>query len=328
MNQQEIIIHPEQDELSMSPTELLEKRLNRVNLALSQLQQLHMNTITEMQKDVVFSLHVIEALKGFLPGAVVDDAVAAATAATASVGAYRQQPAATNAGASAQRPAPGKLPITPAGTQANPALPPVRHPGHSSINAAAEAAKNAVETLGENIRTHLQHPAPETPARQPRSLQTLHRPTPKQKHVGEPVSEAASAADYLGHFVGSGSVFAKYFSPEVYILGRGFVKPGYGGFGEYEEDVLRIAPQQLREYDYPSGFYTDEATKLLQFYLGNAKMQVTVSNLPNTEIDVWVSFAPFNDRQHIRSLNPQAMQLVFGTVSAIFNAGERLASQQ
>lgn len=323
MSQQDVIIHPEQDELTMSPTELLEKRLNRVNLALSQLQQLHMSTITKMQKDVVFSLHVIEALKGFLPGAVLEEVV---TAAAASVGAYQPPPAA-QASAPAQRPTPRVPAPLPAATGIAP-LPPVRHPGHSAINAAAEAAKSAVETLSENIITHLQHPAPEAPIRQPRSLQTQHRPTPKQPHTGAPGSEPANASDYLGHFIGSGSVFAKYFSPEVYVLGRGFVKPGYGGFGEYEEDVLHIAPQHLRAYDYPSGFYTDEATKLLQFYMGNAKMQVTVSNLPNAEIDVWVSFAPFNDRQHIRSLNPQAMQLVFGTVSAIFNAGERLASQQ
>ena len=330
MSQQEQLLHPEQDEHSMSPTELLEKRLNRVNLAMSQLQGLSHNTFTNMQKDVVFALHVVAALKEFLPKKQVDAAVEQATAA---VGAYDKQAEAPSVPATANgnRPTPvvhsGPVVASAPMSLHERAMPPeLRQPHHRGINEAADAAKAALGAFGEQVKERLAHEP--HPGQQPRSLvSAANKPTPVNRTpAGGPGSGPATSEDYLGHFIGSGSVFAKYFSPEVYRLGRGFAKPGYGGFGEYEQDALRVAPAQLREFDWPSGFYLDQETRLLQFYMGNAKLQVLVTNLPNEHIDVWVSFAPFTERTHVRNLNTQSMHLAYGVIEAIFNAAERFAN--
>lgn len=333
MTQAEQRLYPEADEASMSPTELLEKRLNRVNLALSELQGLNFNTFTNMQKDVVFSLHVVAALRDFLPKKQLDAAVAAATDKV--VGAYdRVTPQGEHTESTfAVAPVAGNRPTPKVSTPLHETHMPAelrQAPQRHDIHAAAEAAQHAVEAFGEKVKQRIEGGVGEGFAQaglNPRSLTPAgHKPTPVSHAAAGAAAPAPTTDDYLAHFIGSGSVFAKYFSPEVYRLGRGFVKPGYGGFGEWTEDALRVAPAHLREFDWPSGFYTDSETKLQQFFMSNAKLQVLVTNLPNDNIDVSVSFAPFDQRVSVRTLSVEQMKLVYGIINAIFNAGEKFAS--
>jgi hypothetical protein len=304
------VLHVENDEQSMTATELLEKRLNRVNLALTQLQSLNHNTFTNLQKDVVFALHVVEALKQFVPAKALDEAVERAEEEVLPI--YKAARAEMER---MSEPLPDAKPTrkgpTPVGS-----LPVIAHPPleRRDIQEAADAAQAALGVFGDQVKQRLANqPSPVT--RQPRSVSA--------QKTSEETAAVPGNEEYIGHFIGSGSVFAKYFSPEVYAFGRGFVKPGYGGFGEYEDDAMRTAPAALREHDWPSGFYIDTITKLTQFFMGNAKMQVLVTNLPNENVDITVSFAPFNERVNVRNLNVQSLQLVYGTINAIFNAAEK-----
>lgn len=357
---QEVTLHPEQDELSMPPIELLNKRLNRVNLALAQLQAVNHNTFTNMQKDVVFALHVIGAIREHLPTSTISDAVAAAEAATGqAVGAYNQQPVRSEPPARDQpslhnaqhnhvetgATLPGLFGSPESQVQRTPSALPMhearmpaelrQQPAPSRIQEAADTARQALDVLGQEARrVHgerlAQEAQPAPPARVPNSVAAAAghgvRPTREgTPSVAEQLQKNHDAAEFIGHFIGTGSVFSKYLSPSILSGGKGFVEPGYGGFYQYNDDALKISPQSLQQNDWPSGFYRDSSTRLQQFLIMNGKVQVLVTNLPNTNVEVFVSFAPFTERVNVRHLTVQQMQVVFGIISATFIAGERAA---
>lgn len=315
--------HVDPAEAALSPTELLNTRMNRMNLGLSQLQELNMNALTALQRDCVFCLQVIAAVQRYLPANVLGDAMEAV-----SVPAYGQH-------ARAMKPTFEK-----AGDEGVSGLPPIRHDEPaaplSPLAAATRTAQDAINTLGEQVRRAQQ--AEHTPAapnvrQQPRSLTPQtgpNRPTRENPTAGVQAgltgapNNAPQAADFLGHFIGTGSVFSKFFSPEVLQGGKGFVTPGYGGFHQYKEDVAQVSPRALHDHEWASGFYRDSQTRLQQFFMSNAKIQVLVTNLPNMNVTVTVSLAPFTDRVDVRQLTVQQMQLVYGMVHAAFIAGERI----
>lgn len=308
---------PDPVEVTMTPTELMEHRLNRVNLALTQLQGLNHNTMstninamTRMQQDVVFCLHVIEKVKEFLPKEQLDLLIGAELP-------VYQQPETVGRPtleSSVSKP----LPVV--------SQPETHLPTMQPMQEAAAAAQAALTHLGEVTR---QAQAEQVNLRrEPRSVSSA-RPT-REVVGGQPHGSAAlpkDAEQYMGHFIGGGSLFSKYMSPEVLGGGKGFVVPGYGGFDQYKEDAQRVAPAALYENAWASGFYRDAVTRLQQFLIMSAKVQVLVVNLPNPSVEVYVSFAPFTERVNIRMLTVQQLQLVYNVIDQQFTAAERLAAQ-
>jgi hypothetical protein len=303
-------------EVTMTPTELMEHRLNRVNLALTQLQGLNhnamstnINAMTRMQQDVVFCLHVIEKVKEFLPKEQLDQLIGAELP-------VYQQPSVGRPTLESSVDTP--LPVI---RQPETHLPPLQ-----PMQEAAAAAQAALTHLGEVTRQAQAEQG--NLRREPRSVSSA-RPT-RELVGGQPHGAAALPTDaqqYIGHFIGGGSLFAKYMSPEILGGGKGFVVPGYGGFDQYKEDAQRVAPAALYENSWASGFYRDAVTRLQQFLLMSAKVQVLVVNLPNPSVEVYVSFAPFTERVNIRTLTVQQLQLVYNVIDQQFTAAERLAGQ-
>lgn len=87
--------------------------------------------------------------------------------------------------------------------------------------------------------------------------------------------------EQLGHFVGTGSLVARFLSPEVIIGGKGFLKPGVAELEQYKNDVTKMAPQRL--YDWPTGFYRDAVTSGRLFMVNTSKAMVIYNQLPEAE---------------------------------------------
>lgn len=327
--------HIDPAEANMTATELIEHRLNRVNLALTQLQavnhnamSMNLNAMTMMQKDVVFCLHVMEKLKEYLPKDELE-ALANQAVATAPLPAYAAKPSPEGA------PVTGGMPLheqhMPLELRAQRAPVPEQRPvAMTPMKEAAVAAQSALNHLGDVAR-QVQAEQQAGVLKEPRSVAAA-RNRPTRESSLPPTAQTQpgqqeDAAHYLGHFIGTGSLFSKYFSPENISGGKGFVTPGYGGFHQYKEDALQVAPVLLHENAWASGFYRDTTTRLQQFLLMSSKMQVLVVNLPNPNVEVYVSFSPFAERVNIRTLSVQQLQLVYNMIDASFMAGERLAAQ-
>ena len=209
-----------------------------------------------------------------------------------------------------------------------PDLPPVRFDTPASAAPTiANAAAGAQAALGRVSEAVSQRPTPQRAAAAP-TRAPAPRVAPADQSVAQDPNQRAqqAAAEYTGHFYGSGSVIAKFLSPSVYSLGRGFLEPGYGGLEQYTEDVLKLCPVDLETNQWPSGFYRDSETKLQQLLMRNNKVQVVVSGLPNADTLVQVSFAPFNERVEVKTLSIDQMGLVWSFLHAAFLAVDRAAN--
>lgn len=305
MTQETPVLSTEPNE---KPIELMTQRLDRVNLAFAQLQRTNtslittnMALITEMQRDVVFCLRLLELLQQHVPAAELQNAI---TVASTTVPAVAERLAIGDHGAANIV---GEfVEVTPE-TTLKQTSPVEITPPSVSLGAAA-------------LSFDVVEPAPLPPA--VRTVPT--RPTRAVKPAVEKV-EQGKPEDYIGHFLGSGSVFTKFLSPTVLTGGRGFTEPGYGGFEQYEQDVTHGSPLDLREW--PSGFYMDAETGLRQLFIASNKLQVTVTNLPNTDLKISVSLSPFTERADIHALNVQQLQLVYGIISTAFLTGEQVAAK-
>lgn len=295
-------------EAAMSPLELIKHRLSSQVTTLVNLQTIVLNTIPAVLKDIGYCMQVIEAIEAHLPkqqqqghaGEALGTAPAT-HAPTAELPAVRFDTPAAQPAAQAHAPA-GRAPTL------------------ASMAGAATAAQAAVNRVGEamGVRT----PASQSPVRPTRVAPAdQHQPTTQA-----PAPQAQqSAEDFSKHFYGSGSIFAKFLSPSVFALGRGFTEPGRGGLEQYNEDVLRMTPRDLEVHQWPTGFYRDAASRLQQLLIRNNKVQVIISNLPNADALVQVSFAPFTQRLDARQLSDSQGSLTWSTIHAAFLAVERAA---
>lgn len=175
---------------------------------------------------------------------------------------------------------------------------------------------NAVSSqLMENMRTQpatvvpeaaAPAPAPEVPPvsqQRPPALEVAQEtlrafptgPTEEARAPEGPTEEAPAAGEHrqavlapterkeeqLGHFRGSGSLFARYLSPEVITTGKGFLRAGVAGLKQYVDDAMRIPPNRL--LDWPTGFYRDTATSHQQFLIQTTRGAVLLDGLPEYE---------------------------------------------
>lgn len=301
--------HPavEQNELSMGPMELLSYRLNRANLGMSQLQQLNNNAITAMQKDIVFALLVIEKISDHLPKEQMDQIVVEA------LPAYGQrQQVQDNV---LETPAPIQHGVIPAAGNTLHLNRPTR-----DIREAARVAQAALGEVGAELQRRQEGTRIQPAA--------INRGPTREGVARATLSRGAQPQDFVGHFLGNGSLFTKFLSPTVLHGGKGFVEPNYGSFVQYNEDAMQISPPQLQANGWPSGFYRDRGTRLQQLFLTNEKIQVLVTNLPNPEYSVFVSMEPFSGRTDIRSLSLIDMKRIYGMIQSVFENNELGAVSQ
>jgi hypothetical protein len=277
-------------EAHLNPLDLLKHRLSKQQSALHNLLNLTQMQIAAVMADISYSLSVIEAIESHLPA----ERRAASQA---------QAPAAPAASAPV-RSAPTVAAVAEVGLPAKRVSP---------IEAAAAAASAAVQAS-----------RPQTPI----SASGAHRNKPTVEGApaaAEAPLAAPSEVDYMGHFFGTGSIFAKFLSPTVFGLGRGFVAPEYAGLKQYTQDITTMSPRDLEVNQWPNGFYRDETSRLGQLFLRNSKAQVIVTNLPHGDGPISVSFAPFEQRVDIRTLSQDQLAMVWGMAHAQFLAFVRAA---
>jgi hypothetical protein len=133
------------------------------------------------------------------------------------------------------------------------------------------------------------HQRPTAEAARPAAQPTAAAPTEDQQRQALEL-EHRKTLDLLKNFKGSGSIFARYLSPDVIKSGKGALKPGRSGLVQYTEDVRQLTPQHLASW--PSGFYRNNATSHAQFMMVSGMVIVVVDGLPENEADVTI---------HIRS---------------------------
>lgn len=88
------------------------------------------------------------------------------------------------------------------------------------------------------------------------------------------------------NFQGSGSLFARFLSPDVVINGKGALKPGRSGLNLFDDDVLNMTPDHLLTW--PAGFYRNRSSGQMQFLIHSPSAVVVVDGLPNDSAEVIV----------------------------------------
>jgi hypothetical protein len=88
------------------------------------------------------------------------------------------------------------------------------------------------------------------------------------------------------NFQGSGSLFARFLSPDVVINGKGALKPGRSGLKLFDDDVLNMTPDHLLTW--PAGFYRNRSSGQMQFLIHATSAVVVVDGLPNDSAEVIV----------------------------------------
>jgi hypothetical protein len=300
-------------EATMTPLELLKHRMTKQHQMLHNLTAIHLNTVAAIQKDISYCMQIVEIVEQHLPDAAHHQEVAGHPS-------MPNAPTVQNAPTAASGLPPVRFedPAAPRmSTESNGVELPVRQP--VSMAAATEAARAAMGRVGEAVNART---APTRAGAVPTRPTRVAPADPVAPHEN---TATQAAAEYHGHFFGGGSIFAKFLSPTVYAMGKGFTEPGYGGLEQYNEDVLRLNPRDLETHQWPNGFYRDAQTRLQQLLIRNNKIQVIVSNLPNTETTVHVSFAPFNERVDIKTLPIDQLNLIWSMLHAAFLAVERSA---
>lgn len=112
------------------------------------------------------------------------------------------------------------------------------------------------------------------------------------------------------NFQGSGSLFARFLSPDVIVNGKGALKPGRSGLKLFDDDVLNMTPDHLLTW--PAGFYRNRSSGQMQFLIHSPSAVVIVDGLPNDSAEVVVHIrrgASANDTQGWVKLNINQLSL-------------------
>lgn len=128
----------------------------------------------------------------------------------------------------------------------------------------------AVQQFGQ----HRSEPARSAPRRP--TLETSPEPLPERDREQQ---MREKKEEQLRHFVGTGSLFARFLSPQVHAAGKGVLRPGEAGLNKYSDDITTVPPQYLREW--PTGFYRDQQSKALQFMINTPRVIAIVPLLTN-----------------------------------------------
>lgn len=102
--------------------------------------------------------------------------------------------------------------------------------------------------------------------------------TPEQNQRAADL-ERTKAEELRRHFRGSGSILARYLSPDIIANGKGAFKPGRAGLKEYQEDASQIQPEKL--VSWPLGFYRNKSTSHMQLMVPTPQAIVIVEGLPS-----------------------------------------------
>jgi len=98
--------------------------------------------------------------------------------------------------------------------------------------------------------------------------------------------EREKTEDLRRNFQGSGSLFARFLSPDVVVNGKGALKPGRAGLNLFDDDVLNLTADHLLTW--PVGFYRNRSSGQMQFLIHAPSAIVIVDGLPNDSAEVIV----------------------------------------
>jgi hypothetical protein len=129
----------------------------------------------------------------------------------------------------------------------------------------------------------------------PDDLYRVHAASKQPTQTGAP-TELVEENPVLSAFIGPGSIFVERLSANAIFTGRGTLEPKVvvsfpdGKTGELKrhmEDVLRLEESVRREW--PTGFYLNRDTKVLQFMVNTDLAAFIVDGLPSEVAPVLVS---------------------------------------
>jgi hypothetical protein len=101
-----------------------------------------------------------------------------------------------------------------------------------------------------------------------------------------PQKEVENNQALLACFIGPGSLFTHYLSEEAVFKGKGELKPGVANMKRHTNDARWIDENSLRHW--PTGFYTDRDTKMMQFLVNTDQAAILVDSLPSEHSPVHV----------------------------------------
>lgn len=200
------------------------------------------------------------------------------------------KPADAHEHAAPEAAAPAAAPLPNIPRMPTPAAAPATHgPGHNVVNLPSAAAPTPQPK--ENLLTSSMQTMHDAVNKLAKPADAPSQPTPAV--MSAPVAAAAAEApvktvleEMREGWHGPRSIIGQLLSPVAYTGGRGFLSPSTTQI--YNEDVMRTPLKMVTSW--PTGFYTDEATKEMQFLLNLPSVSIFVEKLPSATGDVWVTF--------------------------------------
>lgn len=138
--------------------------------------------------------------------------------------------------------------------QAAPAQAAAPTPAPQTLAEKAAGVASHMGDVAEMLRTHRATPTPQAPtqAAPTAATPTLEAAAP----APEPVVDGREAQEFLARTLYQpAALFAQFFSPEVYVYGRGPIAPSES-WPAYKEDVS-VVPKAILTH-WPTGFYRSE----------------------------------------------------------------------
>lgn len=202
------------------------------------------------------------------------------------------KPADAHEHAAPEAAAPAAAPLPNIPRMPTPAAAPATHgPGHNVINLPSAAAPTPQPQPKDNLLASSVQAMHDAVNKLAKPADAPPQPTPAV--MSAPVTAAVAEApvktvleEMREGWHGPRSIIGQLLSPVAYTGGRGFLSPSTTQI--YNEDVMRTPLKMVTSW--PTGFYTDEATKEMQFLLNLPSVSIFVEKLPSSTGDVWVTF--------------------------------------
>lgn len=129
----------------------------------------------------------------------------------------------------------------------------------------------------------------------------------------------------LACFVGAGSVFAQYLDAETMFHGKGVFKPGFHPEGakdpikRYSQDARWLDEATLRHW--PTGFYTDRDSKMLQLLVNTDQAAFLVGALPSevSPVDIFI-YGSKQGYRPVQSFEASELRLLHAKLDDTFDA--------
>lgn len=145
-------------------------------------------------------------------------------------------------------------------------------------------------------------------------------PQPTEVDLEQAQTEQKERNTALSALIGVGSIFADNLSPNVIFHGRGVIEPKYTeDLKRYKQDALWTDEKTLRGY--PTGFYLNKDTMVMQFMMNTDQFAIVVDGLPNENAPVHVlTYGANGGFKPVQDFMPSEQRLIHAKLDMAFSA--------